>query len=144
MISLGLSLRTLDLARVLLIDADLASRLTLKTLLQAGGYQVDGAACAVEALEWLDQGEYQLVLCDLRAESPAASQQVLSYARQKEYRPATALITSSLNLDRQKHKGTDPQVVVNTQDVSNLLDRVAELIGWRAFRRSIRTLRHAS
>lgn len=137
-------MRTLDLARVLLIDGDLASRLTLKTLLEAGGYQVDGASNALEALEKLDSEAYQLVLCDLRAESPVASQQVLTYARQKEYRPATALITSQMDMDRQQHRAGEQQVVVDTQDVSDFLGRVADLIGLRAFRRSLRTLRQAS
>ena len=39
-----------DLARVLLVDDDPASRLTLKTVLEAGGYNVDSAASAAEAL----------------------------------------------------------------------------------------------
>jgi CheY-like chemotaxis protein len=134
-----------ELARVLLVDGDLASRLTLKTLLQAGGYRVDGAASAAEAIDRLDLDQYQLVLCDLRTESQDASSRVVHYARHKEYRPAAALITSFMNMDRPAHKrDMDPQVVVNTQDVSNFLDRVAELIGLRAFRRSNRILRQAS
>ena len=138
-------MQTIELAKVLLVDSDLASRLTLKTLLQAGGYRVDGAAGASEAIHKLDLHNYQLVLCDLRAESQDASHRVLSYARHKDYRPATALITSFMNMDRQAHdRNLDPQVVVNTQDVSNFLDRVAELIGLRAYRRSSRMLRQAS
>lgn len=132
----------IELANVLLVDGDLASRLTLKTLLQAGGYRVEGAAGAAEAIDKLDMESYQLVLCDLRAESQDASQRVLSYARQKEYRPATALITSFMNMDRQAHKRErDQQVVVNMEDVSDFLSRVAELIGMRAYRRSSRILR---
>ena len=38
----------LELARVLLVDDDLTSRLTLKTVLEAGGYAVDSAASAAE------------------------------------------------------------------------------------------------
>ena len=40
----------LDLARVLLVDDDPASRLTLQTVLQAGGYHVDSAARG--AVQW--------------------------------------------------------------------------------------------
>ncbi len=39
-----------DLARVLLVDDDPTSRLTLKTVLEAGGYTVDSAASAAEAV----------------------------------------------------------------------------------------------
>jgi CheY-like chemotaxis protein len=135
----------MELANVLLVDGDLASRLTLKTLLQAGGYRVVGAAGGAEAIDKLDLDEYQLVLCDLRTESQDASQHVLAYARHKEYRPATALITSFMNMDRQAHRRElDQLVAVNTEELSDFLARVAELIGRRAFRRSSRALRQAS
>jgi CheY-like chemotaxis protein len=135
--------RKLDLARVLLVDGDLASRLTLKTLLQAGGYAVDGAASAAEAVNKLDANEYHLVLSDLRTESPEAGPSVLAYAREKEYRPATALITSYLKAERSPEpENPDQQVVVNTEDVSNFLGRVADLIGVRTTRRINRNLRH--
>src|SRR6204780_4220842 len=84
-------------ARVLLADTGLASRLTLKSILSTAGYAVSGAATAAEALAELDTDEYQLVLADLRAESEDAGPQVLAYARQKEFRPATALLASDLS-----------------------------------------------
>lgn len=84
-------------ARVLLADTALASRLALKTILSAAGYAVSGAATAAEAIGKLDEGEYQLVLADLRAESDEAGPRLLAYARQKEFRPATALIASDIS-----------------------------------------------
>src|ERR1700691_5945034 len=83
-------------ARVLLADTALASRLAIKTILSAAGYAVSGAATAAEAIGKLDEREYQLVLADLRAESDEAGPRLLAYARQKEFRPATALIASDL------------------------------------------------
>src|ERR1700724_2037060 len=85
-----------NVARVLLADAALASRLALKTILSAAGYAVSGAATAAEALGKLDEGEYQMVLADLRAESEEAGPRLLAYARQKEFRPSTALIASDM------------------------------------------------
>ena len=46
--------RALDLAPVLVVDDDMASRLTLQTLLRVGGYNVDVASSAAEAIEKLD------------------------------------------------------------------------------------------
>src|SRR6202451_1700869 len=89
--------RRQKVARVLLADTALASRLTLKTILSAAGYAVSGAATAAEAIGKLDEGEYQLVLADLRAESDEAGPRLLAYARQKEFRPATALIASDMS-----------------------------------------------
>src|SRR6266481_1984239 len=83
-----------ELARVLLVDDDPTSRLTLQTVLQAGGYRVDAAASAAEAVGKLDEQEYELVLSDLQMESPEAGLKVLAHARMMNYKPATALFTS--------------------------------------------------
>src|SRR5580700_5123851 len=88
-----------DLARVLLVDDDPTSRLTLKTVLEAGGYSVDSAASAAEAVGKLDVGEYELVLSDLQMESPEAGLKVIAHARMMNYKPATALITTTTNRD---------------------------------------------
>src|ERR1700756_2254285 len=85
--------RALDLAPVLLVDDDVASRLTLQTLLRAGGYSVDVASSAAEAIEKLDSGKYVLVLTDLGMNSAEEGLKVLAYARHKDYKPATASIT---------------------------------------------------
>ena len=130
-------------ANVLLADSDLASRLTLKSLLVKAGYAVDGAASAAEAVFKLDAHEFQLVLADLRSESEDAGPSLLSYARQKEYRPATALITSDmseLESDKRTAPGSDRVVRMSNEDVSNLLANVAELISLRADRRMRRSL----
>src|SRR6202022_4646783 len=87
----------LELARVLLVDADPTSRLTLQTVLEAGGYHVDAAASAAEAVGKLDESEYELVLSDLQMESPEAGLRVLAHARNMDYKPATALVTSYQN-----------------------------------------------
>src|SRR5437762_14329908 len=86
-----------ELARVLLVDNNPTSRLTLKTVLEAGGYNVDAAASAAEAVGKLDEGEYELVLSDLQMESPEAGLQVIAHARMMLYQPATALITTYQN-----------------------------------------------
>ena len=98
--------RNRRVARVLLADAGLASRLTLKSILSTAGYAVSGVATAAEALGKLDTDEYQLVLADLRAESAEAGPQVLAYARQKEFRPATALLASDLSETGQRTSGS--------------------------------------
>src|ERR1700749_61278 len=85
------------LSRVLLVDDDPASRLTLKTVLEAGGYNVDSAASAAEAVGKLEDGEYELVLSDLQMESPQAGLKVIAHAKNMDYKPATALITTYQN-----------------------------------------------
>ena len=124
------------LAHILLADGDLASRLTLSTLLMAGGYAVDTVASTTEAIDRLEKHEYQLVLADLRSESEDAGQRVLAYARQKCYHPATALVTSFLwSQPKTSSSSSEHQIAVENEDVSKMLDRVAELIGMRVSRR---------
>src|SRR5579871_5252581 len=89
--------RDLELARVLVVDDDPTSRLTLQTVLEAGGYRVDSAASAAEAVGKLDEQEYELVLSDLQMESPEAGLKVIAHARMMDYKPATAIVTTYQN-----------------------------------------------
>jgi CheY-like chemotaxis protein len=133
--------RALDLAPVLLFDDDVASRLTLQTLLRAGGYNVDVASSAAEAIEKLDSSQYVLVLSDLGMKSPEEALKVLAYARLKEYKPATATVTA-YHGSRPLPTAREADVVVETEDVPRLLTKVADLIGFRAIRRIQRQVRH--
>ncbi len=157
-----------DLARVLLVDDDPASRLTLKALLAAGGYNVDAAASAAEAVGKLEEREYELVLSDLQLGSPEAGLKVLAHARTMNYKPATALLTTYQNADsehsRPAKSGIKPGVksklklapkssskstqrpnslLIRPVDVPALFSKVADLIGQRATRRMERELRVA-
>jgi hypothetical protein len=129
--------QSLGLARVLLVHGDLAPRLALQTILQAGGYTVDVAASPAEAMIKLDDGSFELVLADHRLGSD-----VLALARVKEYRPATAVVNWSEAEADSSTERVDPCVSVHTEDVPRLLETVAELIGARA-RRRYRMLRQA-
>jgi two-component system response regulator FlrC len=136
--------RNLELARVLLVDDELASRLTLQTLLEAGGYSVDVAASASEAMGKLDEQEYELVLSDLRREAPETGPKLLAYARIKSYKPATALVTAYQDSKTFPTPVDGQELSIQAEDVVNLLGKVAYLIGLRATRRAGRALRLAA
>ena len=131
-----------ELARVLLVDGNPTARLTLKTVLEAGGYKVNVAASAAEAVGKLDDGEYELVLSDLQLESPEAGLKVLAHARMMDYKPATALITayqdSFPDLARPQKS-----MLISPEDIPGLLGKIADLIADRATRRLRRELRLA-
>jgi len=137
----GVRRRALDLARVLLVHGDLAPRLALQTILEAGGYLVDAAASPAEALSKLDEGQYELVLTDSRLGAETAGRNILAYARVKDYHPATAMITGShlsLRVPGDKH-----EVSIYAENLPLFLGKVAELIGMRASRRYPAALRQA-
>lgn len=129
--------RELELARVLLVDDDLTSRLTLKAVLEAGGYNVDSAASAAEAVGKLDERQYELVLSDLQMESPEAGLKVIAHARLMDYKPATAILTTYHN----RQPGAKPPVLIKPEDLPGLLSKVADLISQRAARIVHRQLR---
>src|SRR5271166_1043909 len=104
-----------EVARVLVVDDDPTSRLTLKTVLEASGYHVDSAASAAEAVGKLDHGQYELVLSDLQMESPQAGLKVLAHAKMMDYKPATAIITT--------YQSVDPTRAVPARTASSVLIR---------------------
>lgn len=134
----------MELARVLLVDDDPASRLTLQTVLQASGYRVDAAASAAEAVGKLDEQEYELVLSDLQMESPEAGLKVLAHARMMDYKPATAIVTTYQNRDQGMKVVKQSRMLIKPEDIPGLLAKVANLISERATRRVLRELRHAT
>ncbi|MCC7497753.1 MAG: response regulator [Bryobacterales bacterium] len=132
----------LDLARVLVVDDDPTSRLTLQTLLEAGGYSVDAAATAAEAVIKLDEREYQLVLSDMSMESPEAGLKVIAHARMMDYKPATALVTTYPDSESgSADEAKDAGVLVEPEDVAGLLSTVADMISVRAMRLLAREMR---
>ena len=130
----------LDLARVLVVDDDPTSRLTLQTLLEACGYRVDSAATAAEAVGKLDDQEYELVLSDLQMESPEAGLKVLAHARMMDYQPATALVTTYQD---RSVEDSSRSVLVEPEDLAGLLSEVATLLARRVTKQVHRELRHA-
>ena len=132
----------LEMARVLLVDDDPTSRLTLQTVLQAGGYHVDAAASGAEAIGKLEEQEYQLVLSDLEMESPDSGLKVLAHARMMDYKPATALVTTYQNAKQPLKMPS--HMLIKPEDIPELLGKVANLISERAARKMRREMRHAT
>lgn len=133
---------TFEVARVLLVDDDPTSRLTLKTVLEASGYNVDAAASAAEAVGKLDAGQYELVLSDLQMESPQAGLKVLAHAKMMDYKPATAIITTYQSSEPTPARKKS-SVLIRPENVPALLGKIADLLGQRATRRLERELRLA-
>lgn len=130
-----------ELARVLLVDDDPTSRLTLQTVLQAGGYHVDAAASAAEAVGKLDERVYELVLSDLQMESPEAGLKVLAHARMMDYKPATAIVTT---YQHNTKPAKQVRMLITPEDIPELLAKVANMISQRAARKVEREMRHAA
>jgi len=91
---------------------------------------VDVAASPAEALSKLDEGRYELVLSDTNVPL-----NILAYAKVKYYRPATAQVTSYEPSRKRRPAPGRHEFSIYTENLPNLLEEVAELIGIRASRR---------
>lgn len=129
---------SLELARVLVADDHPASRLTLQTVLEAGGYQVDTAATAAEAVGKLDADEYALVLTEMAMETPNSGLKVIAHAKMMDYKPATAVLKTDRN-----SSGDRRHFLVAPENLPEFFAQVASLISARATRLVNRQARHA-
>jgi DNA-binding response OmpR family regulator len=80
--------------RILLVDDEVAVLLTLKAVLEIGGFDVDTAASGREGRIKLRSHQYHMVITDMRMESDAAGIEVIAAARRASYHPAVALLTA--------------------------------------------------
>jgi CheY-like chemotaxis protein len=116
--------------RILLVDDDVAVLLTLKAVLELHQFAVETATSAVEAVEKLASGVYQMVITDARMENENAGFEVIRAARRQAYNPATALLTAypPANGDW-KQEGTQSLLVkpVGTQDLLRQIEALLVL-----------------
>ena len=84
----------------------------------------------------------ELVLSDVRMESPEAGYRVLAHARSMDYKPATALITATRSSD--DTLSSDQPMLIAPEDVPGLMTNIANLISTRASRLVRRQLRQSS
>lgn len=134
--------KPMSLARVLLADDNPTARLTLQTVLEAGGYNVDSAASAAEAMHKLDSEEYSLVLTGRNMEAPNFGYRVVEHAKMMDYRPATAFFDAVSDAEVGPNVDRKP-VLVSPEDIPELLGQVADLISRRATRQIRREMRMA-
>lgn len=120
------------LARVLLVDANPASRMTLRTVLEAGGYAVRIATTTIEAIEILDEFQFELVLCNAQSDPEQIDEALLAYARFQDYEPATAILTTVHCAPPGDDTHARHKLLVEPQNLPDLLDHVASLVGERA------------
>ncbi len=133
---------SLGMARVLLADDNPTARLTLQTILEAGGYNVDSAASAAEAMYKLDSEEYSLVLSGRDMEAKDAGLRVIQHAKSMDYRPATAVFDTESDAVAGSNSEKRP-MLVSPEDIPGLLGQVADLISVRVTRQVRRDMRMA-
>jgi DNA-binding NtrC family response regulator len=106
--------------RILLVDDELAILLTLKTILEIHGFDVETAASAREAVSKLKANSYHMVITDMKMEHDRAGYDVIRSAKKTDYDPAVAILTAYPLLGGDwKSEGAQSMLVkpMNTDDL---------------------------
>lgn len=121
------------LAKILLIDGNDTSRMTVKAVLEAGGYDVTCATTTVDSVDRLNETSFELVLCHAQDANTEIDPAILSFARFKDYEPATAILhTVQCSQEAEDDGVLRHEILVEPQNIPDLLEHIANLIGSRA------------
>lgn len=82
------------MCRVLLVDDEEAIRRLLSSVLQMADFEVTTAGSAREGIQKLGTEDFDLVLTDLRMETPLAGYDVVKAAQSLNQRPVSVIVTA--------------------------------------------------
>ena len=82
------------MTRVLLVDDDSSILQLFCTVLEMNGFEVITAASASEALSRIDEQSFEMVITDLRMESPTSGFDVVRAAHNLSPRPIIVIVTA--------------------------------------------------
>lgn len=100
------------MTRILIVDDEASIVGMLKLVLESAAFQVETARSAAQARECLQQSEFDIVLTDMRMETPKAGYDVVRAARKLEPRPAVAILTAfPISGSEWKQSGADALLV---------------------------------
>jgi DNA-binding NtrC family response regulator len=114
--------------RILLVDDDVTVLLTLKAVLEMHDFEVHTATSASEAMKMLENGVYQMVITDVRMETPEAGLNVIDFAKKQHYDPATALLTAFPPQDGEWHTDDAASVLVKPVGTQDLVRQLEALL----------------
>jgi len=118
--------------RILVVDDSVTSRMLIKNILEAVGYNVNVAVDGVEALAALKADEFDLVVSDV--EMPRMDGFTLTENLRKDPRLAQMPVILVTSLESREHKergvaaGANAYIVKRTFDQGNLLETVQRFI----------------
>ncbi len=113
--------------RILLVDDEVAVLLTLKTVLEISGFDVDTATSAREGKSRIKHREYEMVITDMRMEGERAGEEVIEAAKAATYQPAIALLTAFPVGDEELGDMGADQMLVKPMHTRQLLQQLEAL-----------------
>jgi DNA-binding NtrC family response regulator len=114
--------------RLLLVDDDVAVLLTLKTVLEMHGFEIETAASVADAAAKLQASTFHMVISDMRMETENAGEQVMKIARAQKYRPATAILTAYPPIETDWQNSGAQSLLVKPVGTKDLLRQIEALL----------------
>ena len=128
---------TATLSRILIVDDEPAILGMLKILLESSSFQVETATSAAKAKELLRESAFDIVLTDMRMETPTAGYDVVRCARERRPRPAIAILTAfPISPSEWRPSGADALLVKGTS-VLSLPDTLRSLRTFQAQKEAV-------
>jgi DNA-binding NtrC family response regulator len=117
-------------ARILVVDDEAVIRRTLEILLRRQGYAVRTAADAEEALAWLRDGTFELLLIDLLLPGGMSGLEIAEDAHIYQPDAAVLILTGSSELANAVGDSSVQhfETMLKTASPQDVLDRMAALI----------------
>ena len=118
--------------KVLLIDDEEPIRRLLATVLEMGDFQVTSAVSAADGIRILRDQPFEVVVTDLRMESPLAGYEVVKEACKMRPQPLTVILTAfPIPASEWKNAGADA-LLTKGGETLNLSDRIERLLRTKA------------
>jgi len=114
--------------RVLIVEDDSAVRDTLSAILTLEGLNVAACASAREALQHLSEREFDLVITDMRMETPTAGLDVVQAAAQRPARPFIVVLTAFPLPPRDARASGADKVLLKATDPFKLITELRGMI----------------
>lgn len=120
--------------RILVVDDEPSILGLLKTILELAAFEVQTLTSAKEAIARLADQTFDVVLTDMRMETPTAGFDVIRTARKVQPRPAIAILTAHpISPAEWKPSGADA-LFIKGAELVNLPDKLKAILKQRAQR----------
>ncbi|MEA3465211.1 MAG: response regulator, partial [Thermodesulfobacteriota bacterium] len=118
--------------RILVVDDSITSRMLIKNILEAAGYQVVSAIDGVDAYDKVVESSFDLVVSDVEMPRMDGFELTTRIRATESVAPIPVILVTSLETNEDKEKGIDAganaYIVKRSFDQTNLLDTVKRLL----------------
>ena len=130
--------------RILIVDDEPSILNMLRSVLEISSFEIEVAKSAVDAKSRLSEKAFDVVLTDMRMETPSAGYEVIRAARQLNPRPAIAILTAfPISPADWRPSGADA-LLVKGQDLLSLPNKLHALVKQRPEGESIANQRRSA